>query len=130
MPTLIERPQTEREMHNGRKIKRVVHDRNSPPPDMIFQPGLHQVVGNIAKGVIEEMRKNVGEHYQAGDEADLTHANAMHPRRKRGVHAGADVTDSGGLGSHAEPSFEKWLDRLANEHESRASTIRITFRAW
>jgi hypothetical protein len=44
---------------------------------VIFQPGLHQVVGNIAKGVIEEMRKNVSEHYQATDEADLTHANAV-----------------------------------------------------
>src|SRR5215471_18747928 len=106
MPPLIERPQAEREVDDGSKVKRVVDDWNPPPPNMISQPGLHQVVGNVAKGVIEEMRKNVSEHNQASDEANLAHANAVQPRRKGRMHAGADVTDSGGLSSHTGPSFE------------------------
>ena len=34
MPSLVERPQTEREMRRSRGVKRRVDDRNSPPPEV------------------------------------------------------------------------------------------------
>ena len=57
--------------------------------------------GNIAEGVVEEMREDVDEHHKAGDEPHLAYADAAQPCRKRSVHARADVTDSRGLGCHA-----------------------------
>jgi hypothetical protein len=81
MPALIERPQTEREMNDGSRVERAVDERNAPPPDVIPQPRFHHVVGNIAEGMIEEMRKDVGKHDEAGGEPYLPHADAAQPRQ-------------------------------------------------
>ena len=81
-------------------IERVIDDRNSPPPDVEAQPRLHRFVGNVAECVIEEMRKDVGEHDKAGSKPDLPHANAAQQYRKRGIsiHARrADVNERGCL---------------------------------
>lgn len=92
-------------MDDGGEIERVIDDRNSPKPDVVSQPRLHRVIGNIAEGVVEEMREDVDEHHKAGDEPHLAYADAAQPCRKRSVHARADVTDSRGLGCHAGPSL-------------------------
>src|SRR5262245_7193646 len=114
MPPLIECPQPKRKMDHGRYVERVVDERKSPPSDMVFQPCLHGIVRNVAKRMIEKMRKDVGEHDEAGGDADLTHADAAQPSRKPGMRPCADVTDSGGLYRHAEPLLnDKQIDQWA-----------------
>jgi hypothetical protein len=54
--------------------------------------------------MIEKMRKDVAEHDQSGGQPDLPDADAAQPRGKRGLHGRSDVTDSGGLCRHVEPS--------------------------
>lgn len=61
-------------------IKRAIDQRNAPPPDVPMQPRFHDGIGDVAKRVIEEMRKDVGEHHQAAGEANLTYANATQQR--------------------------------------------------
>src|SRR5262249_17035115 len=80
MPALIERPQAEREVYRSCGVKRGIDDWNSPPPDVPGQPPIHYGIGNITKRVIEEMRKDVGEHHQAAGKANLTYASAAQQR--------------------------------------------------
>ena len=91
-------------MDNGRQVKRVVDEWKSPPRNVVFQPRLHRVVGNIAERMIEKMREDVRKHDQASGDPHLAHANPAQPCCKPGVRACADVTDPGGLYRHAEPS--------------------------
>ena len=79
MPPLIERPQSEREMDDGRNIERIVDHRQPPEGNVVRQPRFHCVVGNDAERVVEEVRKDVGEHHQAGDETHLAHADPAQP---------------------------------------------------
>ena len=71
-------------MRRGRGVERRIDDRNSPPPDVPGQPGIHGGVGDVAERMIEEMRKNVREHDEAASKAHLAHANAPQPRRNMG----------------------------------------------
>jgi hypothetical protein len=95
MAALIERPQPEREMDGGGGVERHVDDGNAPSPDVKGQPGFDQCVGNIAKGVIEEMRENLGEHHEAAGEAHLPNADAAQPIRnlRRPVRPGRAHVD-------------------------------------
>ena len=96
MPALIERPQPKREMYRGGGIERRIDDRNAPPLDVKRQPGFHQRVGNIAEGVIEEMRENVGEHDEAASEAHLPNPDAAQPigNSRRPVRCGRAHVDN------------------------------------
>src|SRR6516165_10271104 len=80
MSPLIERPQAEREVNRRRGVERGIDERNSPPPDVPGQPGIHGGVGDVAERMNEEMRKNVREHDEAASKAHLAHANAPQPR--------------------------------------------------
>jgi hypothetical protein len=51
---------------------------------MRHQPGFHDRIGNIAKRVIEEMRKDVREHHKTAGDAHLAHADAAQPRPSAG----------------------------------------------
>src|SRR4029079_15525141 len=82
MPALAERPEAEREFNSGGVVERDVEERKPPPPDMIPEPPLHQVVGNIAERVIEEVREDVSKHDQAAGKANLPHADAAQPRQR------------------------------------------------
>src|SRR4029078_8609628 len=55
VPALIERRKAEREMHCGCGIESGVDQWNPPPPDVIPDTILHQVVVNVAEVVIEEV---------------------------------------------------------------------------
>ncbi len=74
MPALIERPKPQGKMRGCGGVQRKIDQWNSPPPDVETKPGFHGVVGEIAEGMIEEMRKNVGEHHEAAGEPDLANA--------------------------------------------------------
>src|ERR1700730_18180573 len=76
MPSLIERPQAEREMRRSRGVERGIDDRNSPPPDVEPQPCFHRRVGDVAERVIEEVREDEREQDEAASDAYLPHANA------------------------------------------------------
>jgi hypothetical protein len=84
-------------------IKGEIDDRNSPPPDVETKPRFHRVIGNVAKRVIEEMRKDVGKHHEAAREPHLAHAYPAQPSLKaRYLTCGAYIDDCGGLQSHIE----------------------------
>jgi hypothetical protein len=51
---------------------------------METKPGFHGVIGNTAERMIEEMRKDVGEHHEAAGEPDLPNADAAQPCRDAG----------------------------------------------
>jgi hypothetical protein len=77
---LVERPQSEGEMNYCRGIERAVDERNAPPPNVPAEPRFHYWVGNVAKRVIEEMRKDVREHHKAAGKTNLAHGDAAQPR--------------------------------------------------
>ena len=125
MAPLIERPQAEREMHDGGSVERVIDDRNSPPPDVEPQPRFHRLVGNVAERVIEEMRKDVGEHDEAGSKPHLPHANAAQQYRglgSRSTRGARTSTIRGSLCRHGEPSFE-WRQIAARRKSSAIVTL-------
>ena len=74
MPALIERPKPQGKMGGCDRVKRKIDDRNSPPPDVETEPRFHGVVREIAQRMIEEMRKNVGEHHEAAGKPHLANA--------------------------------------------------------
>src|SRR5215472_3439038 len=90
-------------MRRCRGIERGIDDRNSPPPDVPGQPGIHRGVGDVAKRVIEEMREDVREHDEPTSKAYLAYANAAQPLRntRRGPKAtGAHVNNGRCLYGH------------------------------
>src|ERR1700686_3251377 len=74
MPALIERPKPQGKMRSCSGIKREIDDRDSPPPDVEAKPCFHRVVGEIAEGMIEEMRKYVGKHDEAAHQPHRANA--------------------------------------------------------
>jgi hypothetical protein len=48
---------------------------------MEAKPRFHGVVREIAEGVIEEMRKYVGKHHEAGSQSHLANAYPAQPCR-------------------------------------------------
>jgi hypothetical protein len=66
-------------MCRGCGVEREVDDRDPPPPDVIGEPGFHRIVGEIAKRVIEEVGKDVGEHDEAAEQPHLSNAYPAQP---------------------------------------------------
>jgi hypothetical protein len=72
---------------------------------MKAEPGLHGVIGNTAKRVIEEMGKNVGKHDEAAGEPDLSNSDPAQPASdgRRFVCAStAHINDCWCLQGHAD----------------------------
>jgi hypothetical protein len=92
-------------MYRRRSIERGVNDRNSPPPNVVSEPGFHQRIRKVAERVIKEMREDVREHYQSTGEAYLPHPDAAQPTRYR-RHVSdigfADINDWQCLDRHAK----------------------------
>src|ERR1700720_1041141 len=84
-------------------IKREIDDRDSPPPDVEAKPCFHGVVGEIAEGMIEEMRKYVGKHDEAAGKPHLANPNPAQPSRNaRCPVDGAHIKDCRCHYSHVE----------------------------
>ena len=71
LPAFVERPQTERPMDDRRRVEHDRHDRVSPERHVIVEPSHHRGVGNVAQGVIREMRQEIREEDEAASDADL-----------------------------------------------------------
>jgi len=108
MAALVERPEPEQEMNGDGGVEREIDDRNSPPPDMKAESGLHRGVGEIAERVIEEVRENVGKHDEAAEEPHLPNSDSLQPPHDgRGLECGARIHDYRGVQGHVE--FVRWL---------------------
>ena len=76
LPALIQRPDAERGMSNAAGIEHDPDRRELPEPDVPIDAGGERLHRDVAECMVDEMTDQISEQHNAGDQADLPHADA------------------------------------------------------
>jgi hypothetical protein len=76
LPAFVQRPDAERGMHHAGAVEQDRDRQELPERDVDRDPGRQRLQRDVAERMVEEMADEIGEQYDAADEADLPQADA------------------------------------------------------